>query len=770
MKSSRLIQSLAQLVLAALTVGPRLANAQTNQATETLPDVSFTIQFKDGRTQFHQGELITVQMLFASKVPKTYSLYGGTYDRSGRFEADSFHVDPQNGVTDPTAEYSHSGIFGFGLGGLSPGPITLAEKPYVVERDLNEMVRFDQPGHYRLSVTNQRVGKQNPKIPGRTVESFSLTSNTIEFEILPADPNWQKQKLREAAGIISSAGRDSRAACRTLRFMNSAAAEAEMIRLYPNDCQGEFRLGLVGSPRRRALIEAMETQITAPDYPVTSDFMQTLASLAFMNENPEPLPPYPTNELEKRELWQTLARKRSAAFEEIFARYSRQLATAVSRKTRPARAVTLDTLIQFDASSRGNKLTDNASAVDQLVSSVPDLFLDLSTERQYTLLNWYWHRIGSPAMLPVLRQLVAKRPTSIAEASLRSSFEDLRSVALKRLYELSPEEGRNLILREIKTRYPSFNASVLEMLPDAELAEVDEAVAAALDKSDAAHQYEAIEPYSNLIRRYGSASSLTRVKSTIAGKIGLMACTPQSSFLAYFLRTDPDYGAAALEEALAARGKGQTGCYRMTLEDVGRKFFSPGLEEIAIQHIDDPEREVAIQAIRLLGQKGSAKAEKPLLDRLERWHAEWQTRQSEVQPQIENGIVTGEPAQFELELAHALVNAAGWTPDADKLKRIDDLCFTPQAHAAVHLATMTLDDHTIKVTMLPSDTFPDRISIGTYRPGSIEALKQKLSGMPKGSHFVWQMLTPGTENELRLFQEIKSFLAERGITLDRIEK
>src|SRR5262249_39650355 len=150
--------------------------------------------------------------------------------------------------------------------------------------------------------------------------------------------------------------------------------------------------------------------------------------------------------------------------------------------------------------------------------------------------------------------------------------------------------------------------------------------------------------------------------------------------------------------------------------------------------LDDADRTVAIQAIVLLRQKGSAKAEKPLLDRLERWHAQWQTRAEEVQPQIANGMVAGEPMQFELDLVRALVSATAWTADAEELKRIEELCLTPNARQEVQSAIKALDDRTIDIMMSSSDDFPFNITIGQYHTDSIDQLKARLATMPKGTH------------------------------------
>ena len=764
---------LFSLLIFGLALAPVVGRAQqtSNPPDDIPPGVSFTVRLKDGKTQFYQGELITVEMLFSSKVPDQYQLYGGTYDRSGRFEADTFRVDPANGVTDPTAEYFHTSIFGFMSGGLSPGPITLQEKPYIIERDINELVRFDQPGHYRLSVTNSRIGKIVWHGRSKTVESLPATSNTIAFDVVPADPNWQKSKIQEAARVIKDKPRDARSACRTLRFMNAPEAEAAMIRLYSSGCEGEFLLGVVGSPRRAAIIEAMETQIAAPEYPVTVNFIHTLASLAFMREDASPLTTYPTNDPEKRKLWQAEAQKRREQFQEIVTRYTQQAAATVSRKNRPARAIALNTLLELESSTWPQQRTAaNNAVLDQISSSLPELFLDLPPEQQYSLLSSHWKRLASPTMLPVLRQLAQKPPAPAMGSTLEDRFKDLRSLALKRLYQLAPDEGRTIILSEIARRFRRINTDVLEILPDVELPEVDELLAANIENNPPDRAFDIIVDNSRLIARYASANSLARVKAAASDRIGKMACDPQSSLLAYFLRVDPDYGATAVEQALNARGQDDTGCYRMAFNQVGRQFMSPGLEEIAIQHLDDSNREVAVQAITLLGQRGSAAAEKPLWNRLERWHTEWQARAEEAQPQMENGIAAGEPARFEFELVGALVKGTAWTLDADQLKRIEQLCLTPTARLEVQSAVRFLDDHRIQIVLSPSDDPPLHISIGGYQASSISSLKEKLSSMPKGTHFTCDCEAEDANSAMRLFQELKSFLTVHGMTLDKSEK
>src|SRR5690349_9072139 len=154
---------------------------------QNLDGVSFTIRFKDNQRQFRQGELMTLELSFASTKPHSFVVDAATYDRSGRLESDQFVVDQPDAVVDPLYDYFHS-FFGFVGGGLRSIP-ELTEKPELINADLNEWLRFDKPGHYRLYVVSSRVGRKdnraNPLPP--------VISNIVEFEIVPADKKWANQ-------------------------------------------------------------------------------------------------------------------------------------------------------------------------------------------------------------------------------------------------------------------------------------------------------------------------------------------------------------------------------------------------------------------------------------------------------------------------------------------------------------------------------------------------------------------------------------------------
>ncbi len=60
--------------------------------------------------------------------------------------------------------------------------------------------------------------------------------------------------------------------------------------------------------------------------------------------------------------------------------------------------------------------------------------------------------------------------------------QDIRGLALRRLYELSPNEGRRFILAEIRSPRPRVPVNALRNLPDKTLPGVEKALAAHFEK------------------------------------------------------------------------------------------------------------------------------------------------------------------------------------------------------------------------------------------------------------------------------------------------
>lgn len=221
--------------------------AQRESAARNPEGVALTIEFAGGQRKFSQGEVMTLVLNFSSSRPGVYRLNPNTRDRSLRMDTDDFHLDSRDGVADPL-----EGALIMSLGGLYAFPKGLDNASQQINHDLNEWMRFDRPGRYRLYVTSPRVSTVNRRRGGSN-DPISITSNLIEFVVVPADRVWQRQQLGRAVSLLDGRGPGSedQQGCRILHYLGTREAAIELIRRVGNpqeECQGQYRLGLRGSP------------------------------------------------------------------------------------------------------------------------------------------------------------------------------------------------------------------------------------------------------------------------------------------------------------------------------------------------------------------------------------------------------------------------------------------------------------------------------------------------------------------------------------------
>ncbi|HEX8070539.1 MAG TPA: hypothetical protein VF546_11340 [Pyrinomonadaceae bacterium] len=756
MPSQRTLTLTTLAVVCALALCTRAA-AQSPDARPQEPaarnpaGVTFKLRLKNGQTQFRQGEVIRLELAFSSSVPGVYKLDARSYDRSGRLNTDTFHLTPQAGVVDPLEDYYES-LEAYMGGGLSSTP-TLEAKPYVVPADLNEWFRFDRPGRFRLYVTSPRVYSQRARA-GR--ESFVLTSNVVTFDVLPAEPAWARQRLRAITQTLDAPGQGSarRETCRELRFLNTEAATRELVRRFQghDECDFDYAFGLYGTPHRALAVAEMERQLGAPAFPVTRAFLNTLARLAFWSQNPPPLPPYP-DDTERRKDWEELWHARRAAQAQVVGRYLERLAAGVFGKERAARAVSLATLLDF----REDAPRADAAQTNTLAAALAAVFGELPPGEQYELLDYGWAQVAGPAMLPAVRRAYQHPP---------QSDQRVRGVALRRLYELAPEEGRQLILREIRRPAPGVGIEALGVLPDETLPEVDALVLEELgralrsDEPDA----DAPAPYDTdllaaLVERYASAAVLAPVRAAYEERIGRMPCQPQNYLLAYFLRVEPAYGAQLVERALGARA--ETGCFRMVLTELGKRPLAPELERVLVSALDDKESEIVTQAAQLLGVRGSAGAEAALWQRLTRLHADWHERAEELDDERN---MMASPAQTELALARALGTGTNWLADRERLTRLRQLCVGQECRREVE-AYLERARPALAVNLDAATGTIISLAVAQYEFASWAALKDKLAQFPPGTTFTWAVFNGDPHTEARAFADLKTYLEPRGLRL-----
>jgi hypothetical protein len=671
-------------LLALLPALPAFADDTLVQARDAAaakaPD-GVTFQLTLSARQYHMGELISMTYAFSSTQADAWKLDMGTYDRSGRLSEEMFHIDPSAGAADPIADY-FAMFQGFMGGGIRSMPPTLNEKPVELKFDLNEWLRIDKPGKYRLYIESARLSPAKPATPPATapgnatatmigsqlvvMQSPPAVSNIVEFEVLPFDAAWSNAQFEEIKKALTAKPDDGPAA-RRLRFLNTPESVLEMVRrLGTNDSLGwDLQAGLIGAPDRPGALATLQKRLVAPDQPVTPRFLSTLQMLDVMLAEKNLTRPgwggTPAETQQYEQWWKDHQARMTAALTKAV----EQLTASLPQKEPAAKAACLLTLQQSPAKEVAKPSADQAQA---LAAS----FDKLSPGDQRRLLENDWPRTRTTEILPQLLKMLDAPPTMTNDGL------QLRDWAMTRAYELDPKTVRPLILAEMKsppslTTLPaSYHMHALLALPDATLPEMDAVFADQL--VNRGRDLRDLEMIARLISRYATAAIEPQVKAFFEPHAGSWACDPQASFLAYFLRVDDAYGKEAFAKCLAARQPNNSRCWGTLFADVARQVWTPNLEKLAIAALADRDVDAAVSAAQVLKSKGSPAAKDELLAALA---APYTPNPPRDQISPKDAVATR-----RWNLVTALLDGHRWVLTADELQKVEKLAIDDNAVAA----------------------------------------------------------------------------------------
>jgi hypothetical protein len=302
----------------------------------------------DGKSVYHEGEIIRLKLAFTSTAKEKYASSTRTYDRSGRLDLETFCIAPESD-RDPLQDYYRSGIFGaFAGGGLSSMDQPLSRIPYVVNEELNEW-RSLPPGSYTLRVASDRVSQtRSTGTTGPGSGPVLVLSNVVTFQVVAASLQWQSEQLTLALSVLD-AKRDNltqaqsdqiQHAERVLRFLGSEESTRELARRFrfydrppgPLHTPGEgypasefyqslldrnpwnFKAGLIGSPFREAAMEELKAMMDDHQHPATRAMVETLALLEIQSKTEYRFLPYDSS---RKEEWEKQHQAKAAAYNEV---------------------------------------------------------------------------------------------------------------------------------------------------------------------------------------------------------------------------------------------------------------------------------------------------------------------------------------------------------------------------------------------------------------------------------------------------------------------
>lgn len=588
--------------------------------------VGLSLTLSVDKDAFFIGERIRVTLEYRNTSERQYQVSTRSYDRSGRLFDIEFHVEgPEHGFVDPLALYfaSNGGLGG----GLSSAATLLGQCSQSF--DLNEWVRFDRPGDYRVYCTTSRV--ETTDGPRKNVP---LCSQIVTLEIAKPDDTWRAAQVRSALDALKSAEPNEQLrAARMLRFLAEPQAMGTLVSLLGQaDLSQDAFFGLVGTRDPSAAREALLRGIRQPDTVVTHTYLRALAVVSAVPEGP--IVPYDSADGEAlRQQYDRLQAAQKAALKDVL----EQLSAALPAKRGRAKAASCVALIARGSDSPG------------LRETLAGTFTQLTDAEQRAVLERHWARVRCAAFKDPLEEILSV-PATYEEWYSRH----IRSWALCRYLDVQPEKARNLILEDLRRARPLSAGRALLALPDESLPEMDEVFAAHLAQ-------RGVDDWKlmPLIERYATERILPDVIARYQKNEGMWACSMQESLLRYWIKHDPNAGLAAVRRAALLRE--HTGCYRMVLGNVLSRYYGPAAESLALSFLDDKDNEVVLDVVRLLERKGSAAIIDPLFTHLANMNAD-------DEPVAQKGMFSN--ASIHMEIIGCLLAERDWQLTEGQRRRL----------------------------------------------------------------------------------------------------
>jgi len=689
------------------------------------------VETANGQTVFHIDERIPLKLTFTSPNDTQYVIAPWSNGRGGEFDFESFDVSPLTGWSDPLATYFAQDLPRTGHGWSWP-PL-LKSKPVEISLDLNQWVRFDQPGVYRVKVISHRVGGVNRS---------GLQSNLIELHIVPAAAEWQDATLKRILPQLSSSGAVFEGAVADLRYLATPAAIDEMtgkLREGYAFIASECSMGLIGLPSAMGdvAIASMNHRIDEPDFPISPLFFSTMSLLHVSCG-----------------LTAESIRQQRQSFEAIL---WQTVFSSISKKEPLARAETVQTLLGF------GRNINTPEVKSQMASLLSASFLNLDDRNQIDDLRQHWDLLRSPGILPTL-QALAKRPTANYGGPGPYSPEDLKSAAFKRWYELDPAGARSEILAQIGSAAPSLSSQALAFLPAEPLPQFEPIWAESFLRTTDQLEDDTL---GSLLVKFGTGAATSQMIVKLNQPPSPYSYMSRALALAYLVRFSPDDARPLLKREIATS---ETGCSYSLLRWVSEHATAPVLNEVAVEALNNADPGTVLDALQYLKSYGTKADEKSIWDRYVKWTQAWSGK-ADILDRPEPGLhACGEVCTGE-ELGTALIANQGWLADRTLISRVLHSCVGKQvcerlkdvARSAAPPYQVILPDAADPLGI----GFKQSYNVAQYAAMSRDLLDAKINQYPPGTKFVLFRTWPVTEDQRKLEDEVQAIFKKNGMSLEK---
>ena len=606
-----------------------------NEAADAAKDVKFQISFAGEKTVYRMGESVKLILSYTSVDD------GYTVERYYSPRFDDVIISPTGGVYDWL--YRLNRLYSYDDVSMQE---KLSHTPVKIDITVNDLVRFDKPGKYKIKVLSRRVFDSKGEEPAYRSRSISLLSNEIELEIKEMSQIEEQAEVKRITALMDSATNLNQHQIykRDLDYLTGDASTLEKVNrfLKPPVFGGVTWLdsgkGLDIARNKKLAIKLLEAALRDLNREPSREFINKLITLRIMLEDEQK----PSRAANSEQLWQ----EREARSSELNRAYYAEVLDSLSQragKSQIATAYTIFTSLPRD---------DTSSAAFNITKTfLLEKFDEMTPYGQVDLLDRFWDKIKNPSLVPSLeKMLLGKEPVPAWQ---------VRDNALKRLIEMDQKRARPFVVNEIRNPDSFINPEILVKLDDKFLPETDDALLeqiknlASTDdnrmrlnlqfKLTLAARYATDKIYGEMLeiyKKYGASWSIER----------------SGPLLSYLARHNDEATLPLIEEQLNKSGDRTGSNFFYTVTKTG---FSKGMEKLLQKRLADDDEQIAGTAAYYLSKNGGEENESLIEKRYDNWFEKWKERGSELENPNAASEVKGE-AMFQINLLEALIRAEKW--------------------------------------------------------------------------------------------------------------
>jgi len=621
-----------------------------DDAANVAKDVKLQISFTGEKTVYRMGEPIKLILSYTSTEP------GYVVERYYSPRFDDVIVSPTDGVYDWL--YRLNRLYSYDDVSMRE---KLSESPVKIDITVNDLVRFDKPGKYKIKVVSRRVSGSTEELSFRSQPTL-LSSNEIELEVKEMSQIDERAEVKRITALMDSATNLNQHQIykRDFDYLTGDASTVEKVHrfLNPPVFGGVTWLdsgkGLDIARNKTLAIKLLEAVFRDLNREPSRELIGKLVTLRILLEDER----QPNRAANSEQLW----KERDSRSSELSQAYYAELLDSLSKRSGKSQIVTAYTI--FTSLPRD----DTSSAAFNITKTfLLEKFDELTPYGRVELLDRFWDKIKNPSLVPSLEKiLLGKEPTPAWQ---------VRDNALKRLIEIDEKRARPFVINEIRDPDSFINPEILVKLDDEFLPETDDALLEQIKKLAATNDNRMrinLQFKLTLAARYATAKIYGEMLE-VYKKYGANWSTERSGpLLSYLARHNDGETLPLIEEQLNKSGDRSGSNFFYTVTKTG---FTNGMEKLLQKRLGSDDEQIAGTAAYYLSKHGGGENKSLIEKRYNRWLGKWSGRGAELGNPDAGAEIKGE-AMFQINLLEALIRADKWKLSETEMNRLKLTCLT----------------------------------------------------------------------------------------------